>query len=102
MSTERKPMQDRIAGEADRILAGLGLAAVNPGACSGREWHAAADSPLVDSHNPATGEVIARVRAAGASDYERVMASASAAFGAWREVPAPRRGERGRTCSAAS
>jgi aldehyde dehydrogenase (NAD+) len=93
MSTERKPMQDRIAGEADRILAGLGLAAVNPGACSGREWHAAADSPLVDSHNPATGEVIARVRAAGASDYERVMASASAAFGAWREVPAPRRGE---------
>jgi aldehyde dehydrogenase (NAD+) len=93
MSTERKPMQDKIAADAGRILAGLGLQAVNPGACSGREWHAAADAPLVDSVSPATGEVIARVRAAGADDYERVMKSATAAFAAWRDVPAPRRGE---------
>ncbi|MGH8131065.1 MAG: L-piperidine-6-carboxylate dehydrogenase [Steroidobacteraceae bacterium] len=78
---------------AEKILAGLGLAAVNAGAWSGKEWHAAADAPLVDSINPATGEVIARVRAAGAADYERVVASAAAAFGAWRDVPAPRRGE---------
>ncbi len=76
-----------------RILAGLGLSAVNPGAWSGKEWHAAADAPLIDSVNPATGEVIAQVRAAGAADYERVAASASAAFAAWRDVPAPRRGE---------
>ena len=48
---------------------------------------------VVDSINPATGEVIARVRAAGADDYERVMKSAAAAFAAWRDVPAPRRGE---------
>ena len=33
------------------------------------------------------------VRAAGADDYERVMKSAAAAFAAWRDVPAPRRGE---------
>jgi aldehyde dehydrogenase (NAD+) len=75
------------------ILKGLGLSAVNAGACSGTEWHAAADAPLVSSLNPATGQVIAQVRAAGAGDYERVMASAVAAFAAWREVPAPRRGE---------
>jgi aldehyde dehydrogenase (NAD+) len=93
MNTERKPMQDEIAGETGRILSGLGLSAVNPGACSAGQWHAAADAPLVDSVNPATGEVIARVRPAGAADYERVMASAVAAFAAWREVPAPRRGE---------
>ena len=93
MNTERKPMQDKISGETSRILAGLGLQAVNPGAFSGKDWHAAADAPLIDSINPATGEVIARIRAAGAEDYERVMASAAAAFAAWRDVPAPRRGE---------
>ncbi len=93
MNTERKSMQHKVAGDTGRILAGLGLEAVNPGACSGKEWHAAADAPLIDSVNPATGEVIARVRAAGQADYERVMTSAAAAFAAWREVPAPRRGE---------
>ncbi len=42
MSTERKPMQEKLAGETGRILAGLGLTAVNPGTFSGSEWHAAA------------------------------------------------------------
>ncbi|HEX9706345.1 MAG TPA: aldehyde dehydrogenase family protein [Steroidobacteraceae bacterium] len=93
MNTERKPMRESNTVDAGRILAGLGLQAVNPGAWSGKEWHAAADAPLIDSINPATGEVIARIRAAGADDYERVVASAAAAFTAWRDVPAPRRGE---------
>jgi aldehyde dehydrogenase (NAD+) len=75
------------------VLTGLGLAAVNDGACSGDGWHADASSPLIDSLNPGTGEVIARIRPAGAADYERVAASAVAAFSAWRDVPAPRRGE---------
>src|SRR5687768_16330041 len=101
MSTERKPMQDGLEGENARVLSGLGLSAVNPGAFSGTEWHAAADAPVVDSVNPATGEVIARVRASGTDDYERVMKSAAAAFAAWRDVPAPRRGEAVRLMGAA-
>jgi len=75
------------------ILKGLGIAAVNPGAWSGDGWHAAADAPLVQSLDPATGELIASVRAATEADYERVAASAAAAFQKWRDVPAPRRGE---------
>jgi aldehyde dehydrogenase (NAD+) len=75
------------------ILKGLGIAAVNPGAWSGDGWHAAADAPLVQSLDPATGELIASVRAATEADYERVAASAAAAFQKWRAVPAPRRGE---------
>ncbi|MGB5131064.1 MAG: aldehyde dehydrogenase family protein, partial [Steroidobacteraceae bacterium] len=75
------------------ILKGLGLAAVNPGAWSGDGWHAAEDAPLVKSIDPATGELIASVRAATEADYERVAASAAAAFLKWRAVPAPRRGE---------
>ncbi len=93
MNTERKPMRENNTVDTDRVLQGLGLQAVNPGAWSGREWHAAADAPLIDSINPATGEVIARIRAAGVEDYERVVTSAAAAFAAWRDVPAPKRGE---------
>ncbi len=75
------------------ILKGLGLSAVNPGAWSGDGWHAAEDAPLVNSIDPSTGELIASVRAATEADYERVAASAAAAFLKWRDVPAPRRGE---------
>ena len=93
MSTPAKTLRDNSGVDAARILSGLGLSPVNAGTWSGGEWHAAQESPLVDSINPATGEVIARVRAASAADYERVMASSVAAFRHWREVPAPKRGE---------
>ena len=75
------------------ILRGLGLSAVNAGAWSGADWHASSDAKLISSLDPATGEPIAQVRAAGVADYERVLASAAAAFVEWRNVPAPRRGE---------
>src|SRR6202040_456978 len=39
------------------------------------------------------GSLIAQVRPAGEQDYESVMSSAVAAAAAWREVPAPKRGE---------
>ena len=76
------------------ILAGLGLSRVNAGTWSGDGgWLDDPSAPLIDSINPATGEVIASVRATTAAQYERVMASAAAAFREWRTVPAPRRGE---------
>ncbi len=79
--------------DRERVLKGLGLAEVNPGAWCGDGWLASADAPLSKSIDPATGEVIASVRAATEADYERVVASAAVAFLQWREVPAPRRGE---------
>ena len=78
---------------AEEILKGLGIGAINDGAWSGGSWHSAPDAPVVQSLNPANGEVIATVRAATEDDYERVMTSADAAFRQWRSVPAPRRGE---------
>jgi aldehyde dehydrogenase (NAD+) len=74
------------------VLDCLSLAAVNPGAYSGRGWSASA-GPLLDSHDPATGQLLAQVRTATAADYEAVIASAREAFEQWRLVPAPRRGE---------
>jgi aldehyde dehydrogenase (NAD+) len=78
----------------DAIFDALGLDAVNPGACHGPDgWNAPRDDGLLDSVNPADGTVIARVATADEAVYETVLAAATAAAAAWREVPAPRRGE---------
>ncbi|MCO5157996.1 MAG: aldehyde dehydrogenase family protein [Aquamicrobium sp.] len=45
------------------------------------------------SHSPVSGEEIARVAVASATDTGRVVDVAHEAFKAWRNVPAPRRGE---------
>ena len=47
----------------------------------------------MESTNPSTGEVLAKVQLASPSDYECVVERARDAFPAWRMVPAPKRGE---------
>ncbi|MAF66646.1 MAG: aldehyde dehydrogenase family protein [Planctomycetes bacterium] len=73
------------------FLEELGIEAVNSGAYCG-EWLETGGA-LVDSLNPATGESIAGVRQATSEDYQRCIDAAVEAFGRWRSVPAPRRGE---------
>ena len=79
----------------DKILSSLGLKSVNSGAWSGSSgWSSESGSgALIDAINPATGELIARVRGATAADYDSVMRSAEETFRDWRSVPAPKRGE---------
>jgi aldehyde dehydrogenase (NAD+) len=80
--------------DVNALLARLDLAAVNPGAWSGSAgWSASTDAALLNVKNPASGALIAQVRPATAADYESVIESAHAAALAWREVPAPKRGE---------
>ena len=76
-----------------QILDQLGLEAVNAGTWLGSESMSTDSAPLIDSINPANGEVIASVRSTTADEYERVIASARAAFLEWRKVPAPLRGD---------
>jgi L-aminoadipate-semialdehyde dehydrogenase len=76
------------------ILASLGISETNAGAWSqDGGWSKDTTGSLIESINPATGELIARVRSATAADYERVIVSARKAFEQWRMVPAPKRGE---------
>ena len=76
------------------ILQSLGLEAVNAGTWSGTHgWSKDAAGTLIDSTNPSTGQILAQVRGATASDYEHVLASAAATAAIWRKVPAPKRGE---------
>jgi aldehyde dehydrogenase (NAD+) len=78
----------RRAGE---ILARLEIQERNPGAGRGRQWLPADRcSPSLD---PATGGVLAQAGECSRENYEQVLAAAQEAFLAWRNVPAPRRGE---------
>ncbi len=80
--------------DLNAVLTRLGLSAANPGAWSGSQgWSKNAEVSLVNIRNPADGTLLAQVRPATASDYEAVMTCAVEAAAAWREVPAPKRGE---------
>ena len=79
---------------ATEILNQLGIKSINAGACSGPgQWVSATDSGLLDSVNPATGEVLAQISSCSAKDYAALMEKSQRAFLEWRKVPAPKRGE---------
>ena len=73
------------------VLRELGIDPVHSGAYAGR-W-LKTSGPELESKNPATGEVLGRVKQATAKEYETCVAAAEDAFLRWRTVPAPRRGE---------
>jgi hypothetical protein len=80
--------------DLNAVLARLGLSAMNPGAWSGAAgWSKNPADALINVRNPADGSLLAQVRPANSQDYEAVLSSAVEAARAWREVPAPRRGE---------
>jgi len=56
-------------------------------------WSKDTAGSAITSTNPATGEALAQVRSATVTDYENVMRCAVEAATAWRNVPAPVRGE---------
>src|ERR1700730_13678613 len=80
--------------DIDALLKRLGLGAVNPGAWSGSHgWSDATDAALLNVRNPSDGTLLAQVRPARLADYDHVLSSSVEAAAAWRDVPAPKRGE---------
>jgi len=80
--------------DIDALLRRLKLGPLNPGAFSGaRGWSSGTEAALLNVRNPANGLLLAQVRPATEQDYEHVLGSAVEAARAWREVPAPKRGE---------
>lgn len=68
----------------------LGIKPFNSGACSGPgQWASATDAGLLDSVNPATGEILAHVSSCSAKDYAVLIEKSQRAFLEWRKVPAP-------------
>jgi aldehyde dehydrogenase (NAD+) len=80
--------------DISKILSNLGLTQDNAGTWTTTGgWRKSTGGKVIESINPATGAVIAKVHCATEADYEQVMKDAEAAFKVWREVPAPKRGE---------
>jgi aldehyde dehydrogenase (NAD+) len=77
---------------SNEILERLEIEPINSGACDG-DWIPNPSGGELASINPADGSVIARVRMAGRTEYERITARAASAFHEWRMIPAPKRGE---------
>jgi len=84
------------------LLQALGLAELNSGTYLGNgEWSKTDKAGVLDSINPSNNEVIGRVNASSAADYDLLMERALAAARIWRTTPAPRRGEAIRLCGEA-
>jgi len=75
------------------FLTHLNIQALNPGAFSGHTWKNTTSGPKLSSVNPGNNEKIADVASCSMDDYHHVVKQAQKAFLAWREVPAPLRGE---------
>ncbi|VAW39986.1 Aldehyde dehydrogenase B [hydrothermal vent metagenome] len=77
-----------------KFLNELGVQKVNLGTCFGdNTWSQTKDAGLIESYNPATGELIGSVYSANNADYEKIVTIAQVAFKQWRKTPAPLRGE---------
>jgi len=75
-------------------LRDLGIRAVNSGGSTDSGWWSPKGSgPLLQSCNPATGDVLAGVHPCTDEDYRHLVATSQEAFERWRSVPAPKRGE---------
>ena len=76
----------------DKILTTFNIQSINNGASTGQDcWNTT--GALIDSYSPVDGKLIASVKSATASDYDKVIKTAQAAFLEWRQIPAPKRGE---------
>jgi aldehyde dehydrogenase (NAD+) len=80
MTTNRSFLQD------------LQLRDTSSGACYG-PWINNPSGAMLESVSPVDGQLIGKVKQAGAEEYEKVVAAAHAAFETWRMRPAPQRGE---------
>jgi aldehyde dehydrogenase (NAD+) len=69
---------------------GLSLKGVQPGVFAG-QW--LGSGPTLEKYSPIDGSLLGRVAQATPADYEQAVTAAHRAFLAWRELPAPKRGE---------
>ncbi len=78
----------------DTILRKLNIKEINSGACVGAEEYLnTQNNGQIDSYNPTTGEVIAKVNLCSEEDYEHIIKRSDEVFKSWRMLPAPKRGE---------
>lgn len=75
----------------EKSLKNLGIKDDNKGTSTGGKYFAS--GKVIESFSPADGQLIAKVKLSGESDYEKVIETAQNAFKEFRMIPAPKRGE---------
>ena len=76
------------------LLKKLNIEQKNFGACTGPGgWIENSNTKEIHSVNPTNGETIASVYESSIKDYETVVQKSKDAFGEWKKVPAPVRGQ---------
>ncbi|HMT36928.1 MAG TPA: aldehyde dehydrogenase family protein, partial [Chitinophagaceae bacterium] len=75
-----------------KTLKQLNILKNNAGTSTGSKWYDSKSENL-NSISPVDGKLIATVKSTSKNDYEKVVLAAQKAFIAWRQVPAPKRGE---------
>jgi len=83
-------MATNVKKTAAEIFPRLGLKVHNRGVFAG-EWFGSGTP--IEKYSPIDGSVLGYVSTATHADYDRAAAAAQRAFLAWRDVPAPKRGE---------
>jgi len=93
--TELAPTHAARDAQVAKILAAFGMTpgAALSGVASGGRFAPEPRGAVLETFDPTTGVVLARVRTAAPDDYTAAAKAARAAFERWRLVPAPRRGE---------
>ena len=87
-------MTSRTVPSHKALLGKLGLEDLNGGACYGPDrWVTSGTGERVVSTNPASGEALGAVALTSEPAYEEVVTASERAFAAWRERPAPKRGD---------
>ena len=79
--------------DVKKILSSLGLEQENSGVWASKSGWLKGSANVLESINPATGEVIAKVRCASENEYNQVISEAEELFREWRAIPAPERGQ---------
>ena len=74
------------------FLSTLQVQQKNKGVSTGTKW-LTSKGATIDSYSPVDGKLIASVKSADKDSYEAVLQQAQTAFTAWRQWPAPKRGD---------
>ena len=73
-------------------LSVLEIRKTNPGTSTGKKWYRA-QSSLLESYSPVDARLIGSVYSTDEKTFDKVVATANAAFKQWRQWPSPKRGE---------
>jgi aldehyde dehydrogenase (NAD+) len=75
----------------EKTLKNLGIKDENKGTSVGVKYFASGKT--IESYSPVDGNLIAKIKTSGESDYDKVIETAEKAFKEFRLIPAPKRGE---------